>query len=86
LSALVGKTLGKYAIIEEIGRGGMGAVYKAHDTVLDRLVAIKVLAPHFTWDQEFVQRFLHEVRSAVHVENLHTDYRGRKPVLAPECL
>ena len=68
---LVGQTLGKYRILEEIGRGGMGVVYKAHDTVLDRLVAIKVLAPHLTWDQEFVQRFLHEARAAARLEHPH---------------
>jgi serine/threonine protein kinase len=68
---LIGQTLGKYRILEEIGRGGMGMVYKAHDTVLDRLVAIKVLAPHLTWDQEFVQRFLHEARAAARLEHPH---------------
>ena len=68
---LIGQTLGKYHILEEIGRGGMGVVYKAHDTVLDRLVAIKVLAPHLTWDQEFVQRFLREARSAARIEHPH---------------
>jgi serine/threonine protein kinase len=66
---LIGRILGKYRILEEIGRGGMGVVYKAHDTVLDRLVAIKVLAPHLTWDQEFVQRFLHEARTAARLKH-----------------
>jgi serine/threonine protein kinase len=66
---LIGQTLGKYRILEEIGRGGMGAVYKAHDTILDRLVAIKILAPHLTWDQEFVQRFLHEARAAARLKH-----------------
>ena len=66
---LIGQSLGKYRILEEIGRGGMGVVYKAHDTVLDRLVAIKALAPHLTWDQEFVQRFLHEARAVARIEH-----------------
>ena len=70
-SSLIGQTLGKYRILEKIGRGGMGVVYKAHDTVLDRLVAIKVLAPHLTCDQEFVKRFLREARSAARLEHPH---------------
>ena len=56
--------LGKYQIVEEIGRGGMGAVYKAHDPSLDRTVAIKVLAPHLVWEKDFVERFLREARAA----------------------
>ena len=66
---LIGQTLGKYRILEQIGRGGMGVVYKAHDTVLDRLVAIKVLAPHLTWDEEFVKRFLLEARTAARLKH-----------------
>jgi len=42
----VPEKLGKYKIIEEVGRGGFAAVYKAVDTTLDRTVALKVLAPH----------------------------------------
>jgi serine/threonine protein kinase len=64
------RQLGKYRTLEEIGRDGMGVVYKAHDTGLDRLVSIKVLAPHLTWDQDFVKRFLHEARSAARIEHL----------------
>lgn len=61
---LIGKTLGKYQVLEEIGRGGMGAVYKGYDPYLSRPVAIKVLAPHLVWEQEFVTRFLQEARAA----------------------
>ena len=61
---LTGQTLGKYQILEEIGRGGMGAVYRGYDPTLDRPVAIKVLAPHLVWEQNFVQRFLQEARAA----------------------
>ena len=57
-------TLGKYEILEEIGRGGFGVVYKARDTTLDRLVALKVLHPQLTVDPKFVQRFHQEARTA----------------------
>ena len=47
---MIGKTLGHYRIVENIGAGGMGEVYRAHDTKLDRDVALKVLPEAFTND------------------------------------
>jgi eukaryotic-like serine/threonine-protein kinase len=64
-------SLGKYQIIEEIGRGGMGAVYKAYDPFLDRTVAIKVLAPHLVWEKEFIERFAREARAAARLQHSH---------------
>ena len=61
---LAGRRLGKYEIIEEIGRGGFAVVYKALDTSLDRVVALKVLKPHYLDEPEFVARFQQEARSA----------------------
>jgi Tol biopolymer transport system component len=61
---LEGTTLGKYQLYTEIGGGGMGVVYHGYDPTLDRPVAVKVLRPHLTWEQEFVQRFLREARAA----------------------
>lgn len=52
--------LGKYEILEELGRGGFGIVYKAKDTVLNRLVAIKVLHPNLVNDPTFLVRFKQE--------------------------
>ena len=74
--SLIGKTLGQYQIIEEIGRGGMAVVYKAYQPSLTRHVAIKVLPPQFTFDQEFVERFMREARSAatLHHPNIITIY------------
>ena len=61
---LVGKTVGNYQIIEEIGRGGMGVVYKALQTSLNRIVAMKVLPRQYTRDPEFLNRFRREARAA----------------------
>jgi serine/threonine protein kinase len=58
-----GTRLGPYEITTPIGSGGMGEVYKAHDTRLDRTVAIKVLAPTRAGDAQAQQRFAREARS-----------------------
>jgi len=61
--------IGVYEIIQEIGRGGMGIVYKAHDPRLKRTVALKMLPPELTFDRSFVERFLAEARSAAALEH-----------------
>jgi len=68
-SNLAGTQLGKYQLHAEIGRGGMGAVYKAYDPTLDRFVAVKVLAPHLVWEKEFIERFLREARAAARLRH-----------------
>ena len=55
---------GNYKIIYKIGVGGMGEVYLAHDINLDRKVALKLLPPKLTNDQEYLQRFKQEARAA----------------------
>ncbi|MFW6162087.1 MAG: protein kinase domain-containing protein, partial [Planctomycetota bacterium] len=68
---LVGRTLGQFEIVEVIGRGGMGAVYKARQTTLDRFVALKVLPRAFAADASFVERFGREARAAAAVDHPH---------------
>src|SRR3954469_25244492 len=61
---MIGRTIQHYHIVETLGRGGMGVVYKARDTHLDRLVAIKVLPPEKVADVERKRRFVQEAKSA----------------------
>src|SRR5215467_15894933 len=61
---MIGKTIAHYRILEKLGEGGMGVVYKACDTHLDRFVAIKVLPPERVTDPERKRRFGQEAKSA----------------------
>jgi len=73
---MVDSTVGSYRIIEKIGEGGMGVVYKAVDQHLDRAVAIKVLHPQYLADAELLERFRAEARAQAQLNhpNLATLY------------
>ncbi len=67
---LINRTLDKrYTILERIGGGGMADVYRAHDKLLDRSVAVKVLRSQFTSDEEFVTRFRREAQAAARLSH-----------------
>jgi hypothetical protein len=60
---LIGRNIGKYRIVERLGRGGMAEVYKAFQPSLDRYVAIKILHPFMAEEKDFVARFRREARN-----------------------
>jgi TonB family protein len=65
------KKIGNYEIVGELGRGGMGVVYRAIQPSLNREVALKVLPPYFAKDKELVERFFREARAAAKLKHPH---------------
>src|ERR1700678_659311 len=64
MESLVGQTVSHYVFLEKLGAGGMGEIYKARDSRLNRMVAVKVLAPGRTRDPERRRRFIQEAQAA----------------------
>ena len=60
---MIGQTIGPYQVLSKLGAGGMGEVYRARDTKLDRDVAIKVLPESFAADADRVARFTREAKT-----------------------
>jgi serine/threonine-protein kinase len=69
LEDLIGRRLGRYEIVALIGRGGMAAVYRAHDTALRRDIALKVLYPQYGGDAALVERFQREAVLAANLDH-----------------
>ncbi len=68
---LIGKTIGPYRILEQIGVGGMATVYKAYQPSMDRYIALKILPHYVSEDQNFAKRFQREARAIAKLEHPH---------------
>ena len=92
MAILPGRRLGPYEILSAIGAGGMGEVYKARDTRLDRIVAIKVLPAHLAGRSDFRERFEREAKTIASLNHPHictlydTGHQDDIDFLVMECL
>src|ERR1700744_2121314 len=66
-----GTPFGRYRLVEMLGRGGMGEVWRAYDTTIDRVVALKVLPANLVDDEVFQERFRREARAAAGLDEPH---------------
>jgi hypothetical protein len=89
---LIGKSLGRYHLLEELGEGGMAVVYKALDTSLERHVAVKLILPYQEQSEQFLARFTREARALAKLSHPNIlkifdfgDYEGR-PYLVMEYI
>jgi ligand-binding sensor domain-containing protein len=67
----IGKTLGPYQILEQVGQGGMATVFRAYQPSMDRYVAVKILPRHLSEDKSFVGRFSQEARTLARLQHPH---------------
>src|SRR4051812_10358232 len=68
---MIGKKLGRYEIRAKLGSGGMGEVYEAYDSLLERAVAVKILSADFCCDKVWTARFYREARAASALNHPH---------------
>ncbi|MFZ0834228.1 MAG: serine/threonine protein kinase, partial [Mycobacterium sp.] len=66
-----GTPFGRYTLLELIGRGGMGEVWRAHDPAVDRVVALQVLSRNVAGDEVYEERFRREARAAAGLDEPH---------------
>src|SRR5208282_4626870 len=69
MAASLPKKIGKYDVVDVIGKGGMGIVYRAKDPFLDRMVAIKIMTINVTDSPDLLERFYREAKATAHLQH-----------------